>query len=297
MLPNQKYILDDVTKSLEEDLFSNPASEIQHMQDLDKITQNARDLSAQLIPETQVISATIIAREPLLMCGQAWATLTFQKLQPDIQIQWLVEEGSWNPLPTTLCQISGNARAILTAERTALNFLQTLSGTATKTYHYLSYFKNSSTILLDTRKTLPGLRQAQKYAVRCGGAQNHRMGLYDAILIKENHILACGSITAAIQAAKKLVTTQWIEIEVESIEQLREALAAGPDRIMLDNFNNDMIKEAIEIAKPTQIPLEISGGINEQTLPSLVAFGVNYISIGDLTKSINAIDLSLRVNS
>jgi len=278
MLPDQKIIADDVQRALAEDIGTG-------------------DISAQLIPETLIVNAVITTRQPMLMSGQAWATEAFQQCQPTIQIDWLIAEGNWTESNTPLCRIHGEARAILTAERTALNFLQTLSATATQTYLYTQALQDSHATLLDTRKTLPGLRQAQKYAVRCGGGKNHRMGLYDAYLIKENHIQACGSITAAIAQAKKMASQPWIEIEVENLSELEEALAAKPDRILLDNFSLSMIPAAVLSAKPTGIPLEISGNVTLDNIRDFANTGVDFISVGALTKSIQAIDLSLRIIS
>ncbi len=253
------------------------------------------DVTAMLLPANLYVEATIISREAMLVCGQPWVNATFKEMSARIQVEWLVKEASWQALPTTLCRVRGPVREILTAERTALNFLQTLSATATQTYHYVQLLEGYHTRLLDTRKTLPGLRQAQKYAVVCGGGMNHRMGLYDAFLIKENHIKASGSIRAAIQHARKSKQHLFVEIEVETLDQLKEALDAKPDRIMLDNFDLASIQEAVLLAKPYACPLEVSGNINQDTIKGIAETGVDFISVGSLTKSIRAIDLSLRI--
>jgi len=278
MLPDQKIILTDVQRALTEDI-------------------GLADISALLIPASLTVHAIITTRQPMLMCGQAWAGLAFQLLQHMIQIDWLIPDGNWTESNTPLCHIHGQARAILTAERTALNFLQTLSATATQTHLYAQAIQGTHATLLDTRKTLPGLRQAQKYAVRCGGGKNHRMGLYDAYLIKENHIKACGSISDDIAQAKKIASQPWIEIEVENLLELQEALAEKPDRILLDNFSLSMIEAAVKCAKPTGIPLEVSGNVTIHNIKSFADTGVDFISVGAITKSIQAIDLSLRIVS
>ncbi|MGC1183284.1 carboxylating nicotinate-nucleotide diphosphorylase [Legionella sp.] len=255
------------------------------------------DVTAALLPKHQVVEAEIISREPMLVCGQPWVNEVFQQVSTDIQSTWLTAEGEWLDKPAALCRLHGPARSILTAERTALNFLQTLSATATQTYHYAQQLKGTNTRLLDTRKTIPGLRIAQKYAVTCGGGMNHRMGLYDAFLIKENHIKACGSITQAIVLAKQLHKNVFVEIEVETLDELREALAADPDRILLDNFNEEMLEEAVKINQPTHCALEVSGGITLKNITNIARLGVDFISIGAITKSIQAIDLSLLIRN
>lgn len=253
------------------------------------------DVTAALLPEMQKLQAVLISREPMLMCGQAWAEAVFHTLDPEIIFEWAVKEGQWLAQPQTLCRINGSARAILTGERTALNFLQTLSATATQTYYFLQALKGSHTQLLDTRKTLPGLREAQKYAVFCAGGNNHRMGLYDAFLIKENHIAAYGSIKNAIAAARQISQSLFLEVEVQSLEELRQALSCQPNRILLDNFDLTMIKAAVAMNQPKICDLEVSGGVNLATIADLAATGVDFISVGALTKSIQAIDLSLLV--
>lgn len=255
------------------------------------------DATAALLPADQTATAIIVSREPMLLCGQAWVEETLRQVEPTIHIQWAFVEGVWIETGAVLCRLQGPVRGILTAERTALNFLQTLSATATHTYLSCQQLKASHTKLLDTRKTLPGLRFAQKYAVRCGGGMNHRMGLYDAYLIKENHIKACGSITAAIQTARELNPTLFLEVEVESLVELQEALLARPDRIMLDNFDLPMIDKAVVLAKPYGIAVEVSGGVDKDHLVAIAKTGVDYISMGCLTKSVHAIDLSLQLTS
>ena len=253
------------------------------------------DVTASLLPPGQQLNAKIIAREPLLVCGQPWVNAVFECLDKDIKIEWLVPEGSFQDRPVTLCQIQGLSSALLTGERSALNFLQTLSATATQTYRILQQLKGSTTKLLDTRKTLPGLRYAQKYAVSCAGAMNHRMGLYDGFLIKENHIAAYGSIPAVIAAARQAYPQLFLEIEVQTLEELSQALTCKPDRILLDNFNEEMIQQALALNHPKICPLEVSGGIDESNIAKIAGLGLDYISMGALTKSIRAIDLSLLV--
>lgn len=253
------------------------------------------DVTAALLPAGQIIEATIITREPMLVCGQAWVNTVFAQLDPRIQCHWWVKEGDWVSQPSDLCQVIGPARALLTGERTALNFLQTLSGTATQTRNFLQALQGCSAKLLDTRKTVPGLRAAQKYAVVCAGASNHRMGLYDAFLIKENHIAACGSIQAAIMQARQAHPQLFLEIEVQTISELREALACKPDRVLLDNFSLPAIKEAVTINQPKICDLEVSGGVDIHTIRTIAETGIDYISVGALTKSVRAIDLSLLV--
>lgn len=253
------------------------------------------DVTAALIPTNQVAEAEILSREPMLVCGRPWVEAVFAEVNATIRLDWLVKEGEWLVRPTTLCRIKGPAAAILTAERSALNFLQTLSATATQTHRYLEALKGSSTRLLDTRKTLPGLRLAQKYAVACAGGVNHRMGLYDAFLIKENHIKACGSITHAIEQARLRNTNLLVEVEVETLTELREALAAKADRILLDNFSAEMLEQAVKIKQPYRCELEVSGGIDIATAKVIAQTGVDYISVGAITKSIQAIDLSLLI--
>jgi nicotinate-nucleotide pyrophosphorylase (carboxylating) len=251
------------------------------------------DLTAALLPEHAITHAAIISREPMLVCGIPWVNQVFSDVDSSIQIDWQVEEGVFLDEPCVLAKIFGSTRAILTAERAALNFLQTLSGTATETRRYVACLEGRHTQLLDTRKTLPGLRHAQKYAVRCGGGVNHRLGLYDAVLIKENHIKACGSITEAVEQARQQGLGKWIEVEVENLDELREALLAKPDRILLDNFDHEMLVEAVGMNQEKAIILEASGGVELATLGKIAEAGVDYISVGAITKSVRAIDLSL----
>lgn len=253
------------------------------------------DVTASLLPKQLIVEAEVIAREPMLVCGQPWVNQVFAQIDSAIEIEWHVGEGQWLAEPQKLCTIRGAARSILTAERSALNFLQTLSATATQAHYYVAQLTGTQTKLLDTRKTIPGLRYAQKYAVRCGGGVNHRMGLYDAFLIKENHIKACGSVAGAILLARKTDKRLLVEIEVESLAELREALDAHPDRILLDNFTPEMLQEAVAMNQPKYCELEASGGITMESIAEVAATGVDYISVGVITKSINAIDLSLLI--
>jgi len=253
------------------------------------------DITASLLPANVELKAKVISREPCVVAGQPWFDAVFHAVHPEINIKWLVDEGVYQSQPTTLCELSGEGRAILTAERTALNFLQTLSATATQTYHYCQRIKQYPTKLLDTRKTLPGLRYAQKYAVKMGGGVNHRFGLYDALLIKENHIKACGSITAAIHQGRSYYQGVFLEVEVETLDELQEALLAKPDRILLDNFSLVDLEKAAVMNKDHGCMLEASGGVSLETIASIAATGVDFISVGAITKSIQAIDLSLLV--
>lgn len=255
----------------------------------------SEDVTAALLPSHLIVAAEIISREPMLVCGQAWVNEVFNQIDNKIEIEWLVSEGEWLNNPSTLCTIHGTASSILTGERTALNFLQTLSATATQTYYYAQKLKRTHTRLLDTRKTIPGLRLAQKYAVQCGGGINHRMGLYDAFLIKENHIKACGSVAHAIALARKTHKNLLVEVEVETLDELREAFDAHPDRILLDNFSLSMLEQAVKMNNPKYCELEASGGINIDNIAEIAKSGVDFISVGAITKSIKAIDLSLLV--
>jgi nicotinate-nucleotide pyrophosphorylase (carboxylating) len=250
------------------------------------------DISAQLIAQDTIAKATIYCRENAIVCGLPWALEVFKKVDPSLQIEVLVNEGQQASQDQALLNISGNARALLTAERCALNYLQTLSGTATLARRYADRVAHTKVQLLDTRKTIPGLRSAQKYAVRIGGCHNHRMGLFDAFLIKENHINACGSIASAITNARSLHPDKTVEIEVENLQQLDEALRADADIIMLDNFALDDLVLAVGINQG-RAKLEASGGINHETLVPIAQTGVDFISIGALTKDCKAIDLSM----
>ncbi|VEL98137.1 nicotinate-nucleotide pyrophosphorylase [carboxylating] [Alteromonas sp. 76-1] len=253
------------------------------------------DITANLIDESENATATIITREQCVICGVAWVEQAFALIDEHLELVWQVKDGDTVAADTTLLTLTGSARAILTAERVALNFLQTLSATATVTASYAKLLAGSNTKILDTRKTLPGLRMAQKYAVHCGGGQNHRIGLFDAFLIKENHIFSCGSIEKAISRAKEMKPGKPVEVEVESLEELQQALLAGADIVMLDNFTNEQIQKAVALTQG-QCKLEVSGNITDERLSSLATLGVDYISSGALTKNVKAIDLSLRVN-
>lgn len=255
------------------------------------------DVTAALLPADAVASATIVAREDLTLAGRPWVDEVYRQLDPAVRIDWYAADGERVAAGATLCRLQGPARALLSGERTALNFLQLLSGTATVTSRYVARAGKSGTRILDTRKTLPGLRLAQKYAVRCGGGTNHRLGLYDAILIKENHILSAGGIGAAIARARSAHPDLPVEIEVETIDELREALAAGADRLLLDNFSLDELRLAVQITRDegSAAELEASGGITLEQVAEIAATGVHYISIGALTKHVRAIDFSMRV--
>ncbi|MGZ8947017.1 MAG: carboxylating nicotinate-nucleotide diphosphorylase, partial [Methylococcaceae bacterium] len=237
--------------------------------------------------------AEVVTREDMVVCGQAWFDAVFMHLDANVNVNWLVAEGEAVKKDTILCKLNGSARGLLTGERTALNFLQLLSATATVARQYADAVAGTGCKVLDTRKTIPGLRNAQKYAVACGGCYNHRIGLYDGVLIKENHIMAAGSITMAIATARKLTTVS-VEVEVESIPELVEALAAKPGRIMLDNFSLDDLQAAVKLNAGV-IELEASGNIDLDNIRAVAETGVDYISIGALTKHVKAIDLSMRI--
>lgn len=273
-------VKEDVTRALKEDLGGSLSTD--------------NDLSAMLISSGSITKAHIITREDCIMCGKAWVDMAFNMLDNNIQMDWFFKDGDFVKAEQTLVNIKGNSRAILTAERTALNFMQLLSGTATTTYEYVQHLGNSKTQLLDTRKTLPTYRQAQKYAVACGQGHNHRMGLYDAFLIKENHITACGSISTAVQKAKQLAPNKAVEVEVENLKEFDSAIKAGADIIMLDNFSTEQIQKAVSINNG-RCKLEVSGNITAQRLAELSNIGVDYISSGAITKHIKAIDLSLLI--
>lgn len=251
------------------------------------------DLTAALIPEDTQAEATVISREYAVLCGSAWFDTVFRQLDPRIAIDWQAADSDRIAPDQLLCTLRGPARSLLTGERTALNFLQILSSTATLARRYAEAVAGTGAIILDTRKTLPGLRLAQKYAVRCGGCQNHRIGLFDAVLIKENHIMAAGSIGNAIAVARRLHPSVTVEVEVENFAELEEALAAQPDIIMLDNFDLKAMSEAVKITDG-RVKLEASGNVNFDTVRPIAETGVNYISIGGLTKDVRAIDLSMR---
>ncbi len=252
------------------------------------------DLTARLIDAEESAQAEIICREAAVLCGRAWVEEAFRQFDPSVEISWHAEDGDPLGVNQHICSLNGPARSLLTVERTALNFLQTLSGTATLTRRFADAIAGTGVKILDTRKTLPGLRLAQKYAVLCGGGHNHRIGLFDAILIKENHIMAAGSISAAVQQARALSRNKLLlEVEVETLQELHEALAAGVDRILLDNMDNATLREAVAITEG-RTELEASGGINLETIRAVAETGVDYISVGELTKHLHAVDLSMR---
>jgi nicotinate-nucleotide pyrophosphorylase (carboxylating) len=263
--------------------------------------KNSQDITAELIPSQTIAVANIITREHCIIGGVAWVNEVFAQLDAiyntKTKITWFVNDGESVKANSTLFELSGNARILLTGERSALNFLQSLSGTATLTSTYVKELSQSNTKLLDTRKTMPGLRSAQKYAVKCGGGVNHRIGLFDAFLIKENHISACGGIDKAVNTARKNHPGKTVEVEVESLIELNQALNAGSDIIMLDNFSHEMIEQAVkttvEISKG-KTKLEVSGNMTIDTLKSYAKAGVDFISVGALTKHVQAIDLSMR---
>ena len=271
-----QYVTETVTRALLEDVGTG-------------------DLTASLIDSSALASATIMTREAGILCGMAFASEAFRQTDPACQLDWRLSDGDSLSAGDELCRIQGPARALLTAERTALNFIQLLSGTATTASLYAARVAHTGVKLLDTRKTLPGLRLAQKYAVACGGCHNHRIGLFDAFLIKENHIAAAGSISAAISTARRAATGKLIEVEVETAEELHQALDAGADRIMLDNFSVEQLCEAVQAARG-RAELEASGNVTDETLVSIAETGVDLISIGALTKHVRALDLSMRLD-
>lgn len=252
------------------------------------------DINALLIPASQRARARIISRETGCFCGRLWVNEVFRQLDPAVKIHWHLEDGDRVQADQVLFELEGSARSLLTGERTALNFVQTLSGTASTSAYYAGLVANTGVQLLDTRKTLPGLRRAQKYAVLCGGGHNHRFGLYDAFLIKENHIAACGGIAQAVEAARLLAPEKPVEVEVETLVQLEQALAARADIVMLDNFALEDLRQAVVI-NAGRAKLEASGNVTEAGLAELAATGVDYISIGALTKHCRAVDLSMRL--
>lgn len=253
------------------------------------------DITAQLIPEERLAHATVITREAAVIAGTAWVDAVFRQLDPRVAVHWQVADGDRIQPNQPLFHLEGPARALLSGERSALNFLQCLSGVATRVAHYVDLVKGTSVKLLDTRKTLPGLRLAQKYAVTCGGGHNHRIGLYDAFLIKENHIAACGGIAQAINAAHRIAPGKPVEVEVENLDELQQALDAGADIIMLDELSLDDMRTAVTLTAG-RAKLEASGGINDTTLRTIAETGVDYISIGTLTKDVRAVDLSMRLS-
>ncbi|MBB3140987.1 carboxylating nicotinate-nucleotide diphosphorylase [Halomonas organivorans] len=252
------------------------------------------DITAELIPEKQWARARVITREPMVLCGVAWVDELFRRLDSRVLLRWQAADGDRLEAGAGLLELEGPARSLLTGERAALNLLQTLSSTATRTRHYVDLLAGTGVRILDTRKTLPGLRLAQKYAVTCGGGHNHRIGLYDAFLIKENHIAACGGIAAAVEEARRIARDLPVEVEVETFEELDQALAAGADIIMLDNFSLDDMREAVRRGDG-RATLEASGNVDETTLRDIAETGVDCISSGALTKDVKAIDLSMRL--
>jgi nicotinate-nucleotide pyrophosphorylase (carboxylating) len=273
-LPPHEVVTDDVARALREDVGDG-------------------DRTANLIPADTELDTRVISREAAVLCGRPWFEETFRQLDPAVLLHWQASDGELIQCDQEVCRLHGPARATLSGERTALNFLQTLSGTATQARRYVEAVAGTGAIILDTRKTLPGLRLAQKYAVRCGGAQNHRIGLFDAVLVKENHISAAGSITAAVRQALRLYPGLLLEVEVESIEQLEEALNAGAQRALLDNFSLNGLKAAVEQYKG-RIELEASGGIDFESVRAVAETGVDFISAGAITKSVQATDFSMR---
>lgn len=253
------------------------------------------DITAQLIPADREARARVITREECTICGRAWVEEVFRQLDPALRLTWHCEDGDRVAADTVLFELEGNARAILTGERTALNFLQTLSGTATTAAQYAERAAGTSIKILDTRKTIPGLRSAQKYAVLCGGCHNHRIGLYDAFLIKENHIAAAGGIDRAIAQARNIKPEALVEVEVENLAELKQALDSGADVIMLDEFSDEDTQTALSLAKG-KAKIEISGSVDSEQLQQLARLDVDYISSGSLTKHLRAIDLSLRID-
>ena len=251
------------------------------------------DITAAIISANQDATAELLTREPMVLCGRDWFDAVFRHLDSTVSIEWHALEGDFVPSNTKICTLQGNARGILSAERTALNLLQTLSATATLSRDYAKAVEGTQCKVLDTRKTIPGLRQAQKYAVRCGGCFNHRIGLFDGVLIKENHIFAAGSIENAVKMARNQSAAP-VEVEVENLMELEDALKAKPDRIMLDNFSLDELRSAVD-AVAGAVELEASGNIDLTTIRAVALTGVDYISIGALTKNVRAIDLSLRI--
>lgn len=254
------------------------------------------DVTARLVPEDQRVRGRVISREAAVLCGRPWAEETFRRLDADIRLNWRVADGEQVAAEAVIFEIEGRARPILTGERTALNFLQLLCATATQASRFAAAVAGTGCTVIDTRKTLPGLRTAQKYAVRCGGGRNHRMGLYDMVLIKENHIAAAGSLTAAIAAGRRVAQGIKVEVEVESLEELEEALRAGPDIVLLDDFSLDDLAAAVALnrSRGRSVALEASGSVSLETVRAIAQTGVDFVSSGGLTKNVRAIDLSMR---
>ncbi len=254
------------------------------------------DVTAQLVPEDQRVRGRVVTREDAVLCGRPWAEETFRRLDAGIRLTWRATDGARVAAGAVIFEIEGDARPVLTGERTALNFLQLLSATATQTSRFVAAVAGTGCAVLDTRKTIPGLRTAQKYAVRCGGGRNHRMGLYDMVLIKENHIAAAGSITAAIAAARRAAQGVKVEVEVESLQELDEALSAGPDIVLLDDFSLEDLAAAVSRnrSRGRPVALEASGSVSLETVRAIAATGVDFVSSGGLTKNVRAVDLSMR---
>jgi nicotinate-nucleotide pyrophosphorylase (carboxylating) len=256
------------------------------------------DVTAALVPAAQRVRGSVVAREAAVLCGRAWADETFRQLDQRVQLTWHAADGDPVAAQQVIFAIAGPARPVLSGERTALNFLQLLSGTATATRRFVDAVAGTGCQILDTRKTIPGLRTAQKYAVRCGGAQNHRMGLYDQVLIKENHVAAAGSLTGAIEAARRNASGITVEVEVETLGELQEALSARPDIIMLDEFSLEDMRAAVALNRThgAAAKLEVSGSVSLETVRAIAETGIDYISVGALTKHVRAIDLSMRLD-
>ncbi|RPE04348.1 carboxylating nicotinate-nucleotide diphosphorylase [Candidatus Pantoea deserta] len=297
-MPTRRYDADSRRQALiariEQDIPATVARALQ--EDLGGELDADRDITAQLLPDSSEAYAQVITREAGVFCGKRWVEEVFNQLGGHVTLKWQVEDGDSITPSQTLFTLSGPARRLLTAERTALNFVQTLSGVATETSRYVKLLEGSNAQLLDTRKTLPGLRTALKYAVLCGGGANHRLGLSDAFLIKENHIIASGSIRQAVEKAFWLHPDVPVEVEVESLDELEQALAAGADIVMLDNFTLDQMREAV-VRTQGRAQLEVSGNVTEETLPQIAHTGVDYVSVGALTKHVRALDLSMRFTS
>lgn len=294
-MPTRRYDADSRRTELLERIESDiPYAVAQALrEDLGGEVDADRDITAQLLPADKLAEATIITREPGVFCGRRWLSEVFIQLGNQVKVEWLVADGDSLVPDQPLCKLSGPARVLLTGERTALNFVQTLSGVATKVSRYVALLQGTQTRLLDTRKTLPGLRTALKYAVLCGGGSNHRLGLSDAFLIKENHIIASGSIKNAVEKAFWLHADVPVEVEVESLEELQQALDAGTDIVMLDNFSVEMMRAAVAQTQG-RAQLEVSGNVTSETLRTFAETGVDYISVGALTKHVTALDLSMR---
>lgn len=276
--PEASYVSSSVATALQEDIGSG-------------------DLTAQLIPADRIARASVITREDAVLCGTAWFDEVFRQIDASIRVTWSVRDGDRVRADQQLCTLDGPARSLLTGERTALNFLQSLSATATVTRRYVDAVAGTKCRILDTRKTIPGLRIAQKYAVRCGGGTNHRIGLFDAILIKENHIAAAGSIASAVSEARRVASKVLLEVEVENLTELREALDACVDRILLDNFSLDDMRTSVQTTRAhanARTELEASGNLSLETLRAVAETGVDFISVGGLTKHVRAVDLSMR---